>query len=160
MSESPWVVAARESAWWVEPDGQADPPERAQPLAEPVADPPPAAESRSVGLVVRLTPAEREAWHAAAREAGRGKTAAWVREVVSERLEGGAPVGRGPDPEVARVRAELARIGSNINQLTYQVNAGALGGPAVQAAMLRQPLDRVLVELGAIRDALRERTSS
>lgn len=126
----------------------------------PEAEPAPAvkAGARSVGLVVRLTPQEREVWHAAARVAGRGKTAAWVREVVAAHLKGGSPRAVGADSEVARARAELARIGNNLNQLAHQANAGALGGPRVQYVAVMQMLDGVGQELGAIRDALRGRS--
>lgn len=117
-------------------------------------------EARSVALVVRLTPAERDAWHAAARAAGRGKTASWVREVVSERAVGGPTrAGSGADGEVARVRAELARIGNNLNQLTHQANAGALGGPRLEYGVVLRALETTRAQLGAIRDALRERVA-
>lgn len=113
---------------------------------------------RAVGLMVRLTPGERASWHEAARAAGRGKTAAWVREVVTAHLEGGSSRPAAADAEVARVRAELARIGNNLNQLARQVNAGALGGPPLQYVRVVQELESTSRMLGQIRDALRERS--
>lgn len=153
VSGNEWLQAW-EAAQSAAPD--ADPEAPAAPETEPA--PAVKAGARSVGLVVRLTPQEREVWHAAARVAGRGKTAAWVRDVVTDHMKGGSPRAVGADAEVARARAELARIGNNLNQLAHQANAGALGGPRLQYVTVMQMLEGTSRELGAIRDALRERS--
>jgi len=103
---------------------------------------------REVALVVRLSEDERAGWHAAARAAGWGKTAGWVRSVVAAAVSSrsgaaGATAARTSasasmpalDP---RVLGELSAIGSNVNQLARAVNAAARGGQplAVEAAAI------------------------
>ena len=98
---------------------------------------------REVALVVRLSEDERAGWHAAARAAGWGKTAGWVRSVVAAAVSGRS--GAGPVTAVARalvpaldprVLGELSAIGSNVNQLARAVNVAAQGGQplALEAA--------------------------
>ncbi|MFD0485714.1 plasmid mobilization relaxosome protein MobC [Kineococcus sp. GCM10028916] len=104
-------------------------------------------EVREAALVVRLSAAERAAWHAAARAAGWGKTAGWVRSVVAAAAAGrggAAPAPSTPaSPAVDReVLRELAQIGSNVNQLARAVNVAARGG---------QRLDLEAAELEALR---------
>jgi len=113
---------------------------------------------REVGLVVRLSEDERAAWHTAARAAGWGKTAGWVRSVVAAAVTGrgaststsaAAPAtSRAVDREVLR---ELAQIGSNVNQLARAVNVAAHGGQplAVEAAAV-EALRMDVVRLQAV----------
>ncbi len=72
-------------------------------------------------VAVRLTPAEHEAWLAAATAAGRGRLGTWVREQVTTSLaaaaaDGSAAVPAGDDVDVTRLRGELVRVGNNLNQ--------------------------------------------
>nr|WP_246380990.1 plasmid mobilization relaxosome protein MobC [Paeniglutamicibacter cryotolerans] len=92
-----------------------------------------------------LTAAEHAAWTAAAESRG---LSAWAREQVTGQLEAEQPRGQGA--EVAKLRADLGRVGSNLNQLVRAVNSGhAPGGAelleAVQAT--RAELARVRGEL-------------
>jgi len=100
---------------------------------------------REVALVVRLSEDERAGWHAAARAAGWGKTAGWVRSVVAAAVPGRAgaagatSAARASAPALdPRVLGELSAIGSNVNQLARAVNVAARGGQplAVEATVL------------------------
>lgn len=86
---------------------------------------------RSVALVVRLTEAERAAWHAAARSGGWGKTAAWVRELVSARLAVEPVVPRTRPSrrarslerdQVAVLTDQVRGLGNNVNQIARALN--------------------------------------
>ena len=76
---------------------------------------------RTRTVAVRLTPAEHEAWLAAASAAGRGRLGTWVREQVTASLAA-AEGGPGAAPAaaeaagVAGLRGELVRVGNNLNQ--------------------------------------------
>ena len=92
-----------------------------------------------------LTEEEHAAWIAAA--GGRGLSS-WAREQVTAQLEQGQSPGG--SAEVAKLRADLGRVGSNLNQLMRAVNSGQAPGSqelldAVQAT--REELARVRVEL-------------
>lgn len=118
--------------------------------------------SRTVSLMIRLTDAERAAWHAAARSAGYGKTAAWVRSVVGDRLAGKGPAegagrvtGRGPAgaglaPEVA---AALGRIGNNVNQMARAANVAERAGET--SPLTVQSVEALRLEVAQLRDDLR-----
>ena len=58
------------------------------------------------------TEVEHAAWAAAAAEAGSGRLGTWVRTTMASLLTGHhvAPARPGPPPEVAALRAELARV--------------------------------------------------
>lgn len=117
---------------------------------------------RGPGLTVRLTDAERAAWHAAARSAGYGKTAAWVREVVADRLTGrgaaevtGRVTGRGAEgaglsPEVA---AALGRIGNNVNQMARAANTAERAGEV--SPLTVEAVEALRLEVAQLRDDLR-----
>ena len=114
---------------------------------------------RGPGMVVRLTDAERAAWHAAARSAGYGKTAAWVRSVVADRLTGSGPAtparrgpaGAGLAPEVA---AALGRIGNNVNQMARAANVAERAGEV--SPLTVQAVEALRLEVAQLRDDLRE----
>jgi len=74
------------------------------------------AEKRTRTVAVRLTPGEESAWVTAALAAGRRQLGAWVREVA-----------------VAGLRAELARLGNNVNQIAHALNTP--GHPHADAAV-------------------------
>ncbi|MBB2997504.1 plasmid mobilization relaxosome protein MobC [Paeniglutamicibacter cryotolerans] len=100
---------------------------------------------RTRRVSMSLTEEEHESWTVAA--AGRSLSA-WAREQVAAQLEQGQPQNNGS--EVARLRADLGRVGSNLNQLVRAVNSGHTPGSAelleaVQAA--REELARVRGEL-------------
>jgi len=71
---------------------------------------------RTVTVAVRLTPAEHARWVAAAAAGGRSQLGRWVRESITARLDGRrapAPVSAGALEELAQLRAELSKVGSN-----------------------------------------------
>jgi len=121
---------------------------------------------REVALVVRLSEDERTSWRAAARAAGWGKTAGWVRSVVASAVPGRSGAGgatsaarsstpasiRQLDP---RVLGELSAIGSNVNQLARVVNAAARGGQplALEAAAVEALRVDVLALTAAVKAA-------
>lgn len=118
----------------------------ARPVFEPRKGGRPTVENpRTRRVSMSLTEEEHAAWTAAAQ--GRGLSA-WAREQVTAQLEAEQPQGNGA--EVAKLRADLGRVGSNLNQLVRAVNSGhAPNGTelleAVQAT--REELARVRGEL-------------
>jgi len=117
---------------------------------------------REVALVVRLSEDERAGWHAAARAAGWGKTAGWVRSVVAAAVSGrtgssaATTSARTSAPAVdPRVLGELSAIGSNVNQLARAVNAAARGGQplAVETATIEALRVDVLALTAAVKAA-------
>lgn len=132
-------------------------PAPAAPVA-PVAPVGPRGE-RTKTVAVRLTPDEHTAWVAAAEAEGRGQMGRWVRETVTARLENQpvtTPVAA--TAEVRQMRAELAWMGSNLNQIAKALNTSALGGgpgPAIEDVSRNLEAAREL--LGAVRDELRGR---
>jgi len=100
---------------------------------------------RTKRVSLSLSDQEHEALVAAAE--GR-RVSVWARERLLESLESELVVGAGI--EVAKLRADLGRVGSNLNQLVRAVNSGHTPGSdelleAVQAT--REELARVRGEL-------------
>jgi len=106
---------------------------------------------RTHTVSVRLSPAEHTAWVAAARGAGRGRLGSWVRDRVAATLTTGSPAaGTGTAPaagvagdlahagvsvgEWAGLRAELGRVGNNLNQAVRVANSSGVN-PARVAEM-------------------------
>ena len=104
---------------------------------------------RTRTVSVRLSPAEHTAWVAAARGAGRGRLGSWVRDRVAGTLTTGtatptagtgaalATPGSGLNlsaGEWAGLRAELGRVGNNLNQAVRLANASGVN-PARVAEM-------------------------
>lgn len=158
MPVSPWKAPQTDtspptpSLWEVDVREQP-----AQPAHVPAGDAGPAAGPvmRDKTLVIRLTEEEREAWHDAAACAGRGKTAAWVRDLVSGWIAAGATL-RVEDEnktERDRWRREFARLGNNLNQLTRAVHVAQLDGTAV-GFQVGQELERLTRETRRLREAV------
>lgn len=105
---------------------------------------------RTRRVSMSLTEEEHAAWTAAAE--GRGLSA-WAREQVTAQLEAEDSASgkfQGNGAEVAKLRADLGRVGSNLNQLVRAVNSGQTPTSAelleaVQAT--REELARVRGEL-------------
>lgn len=102
-------------------------------------------EPRTKRIGISVSEAEWERIKAAATAAGRQQVSRWCREVVLERVEDRAAAA--PAVEVsAGIKAELARMGNNLNQLARQANAGGTVNPGQLAAVRR--------ELQALREGL------
>ena len=115
----------------------------------------PAAGKRAKVVAVRLYPDEWAAWSAAAADEGRAEVGRWVRERITQALNGQGE--RGPSKaetvtELMRVRAELARIGNNVNQAMRHAHTTA-GGPDQGAAIVE--LTAALEEAAAAMSGLR-----
>jgi hypothetical protein len=111
---------------------------------------------RTKTVAVRLTPDEHAAWVAAAAAEGRGQMGRWVRETVTARLENRPSPA--PVSQAREMRAELARTGSNLNQIAKALNIAALGGgPAPEIQEIARSLDAARELLGSVRDELRGR---
>jgi hypothetical protein len=112
-------------------------------------------------VAVRLTPAEHARWVAAATAGGRGQMGRWVRETVTARLDGraaAAPVSAEAGEQLAALRGELSKVGSNLNQVARALNVQAKGGPVqVTRGDALQVVEATRVELGRVRDQLNER---
>lgn len=111
----------------------------------------PAEEKRLFRVNVSLTSREQLQWAAAA---GTQKLSAWVRDVVNAQLGRAADErdGRtGWADEIAAVRAELRKIGTNVNQIARALNVEAKGGPTVN----RDAIAHVLSETAQAQRELR-----
>jgi len=82
----------------------------------------------------------------------------WVRETITSRLDGrrdSTPVSADVGEQLAALRAELSKVGSNLNQVARGLNVQAKGGPVLtsrDAAV--QVIEATKVELGRVRDQL------
>lgn len=111
---------------------------------------------RTKTVAVRLTPDEYAAWVAEAAAEGRGQMGRWVRETVTARLENRPAAA--PVSQAREMRAELARTGSNLNQIAKALNIAALGGaPAPELQEIARSLNEARELLGSVRDELRGR---
>ncbi|RLZ02613.1 mobilization protein [Kocuria tytonicola] len=107
---------------------------------------PVAVEPRTRRVSMSLTEAEHRAW----TEAADGqRVSVWAREQVQEQLAADTP-GVGEVQELARIRADLARVGSNLNQLMRAVNQGQV----VPTPQLYEAVDALASQLGALRREL------
>jgi hypothetical protein len=151
---SRWFSLLRQPA----PVPESVPATAGQAPATPVGEPTGPRGERTKTVAVRLTPAEHAQWVAAAEAEGRGQMGRWVRETVTARLEGrlaAAPVAA--VGEAREMRAELARMGSNLNQIARALNISALGGkPAPALEDIARSLEAVRAQLGSVRDELRD----
>lgn len=93
-----------------------------------------------------LTEVEYQAWTVAAEG---NRLSVWARERVQEQLEADTPRA-GEAQELAKIRADLARVGSNLNQLMRAVNQGQV----VPTPQLYEAVDALAQELGAVRRVL------
>ena len=132
-----------------------------QPLTSPTPEPtavepaprmqgaggrPVAVEPRTRRVSMSLTEAEHRAWTQAA---GGQRLSVWARERVQEQLDADTPR-VGEVQELARIRADLARVGSNLNQLMRAVNQGQV----VPTPQLHEAVEALSSQLGAVRREL------
>ena len=96
------------------------------------------AEQRTHTALVRLTEAE---W------------AAWVRAVTAGAIEGGAGAPSRDDEGARALAGQVARIGSNLNQLARALHVAERGGPEVPGDQVAAELAAVRAELRALREA-------
>jgi pyruvate/2-oxoglutarate dehydrogenase complex dihydrolipoamide acyltransferase (E2) component len=152
MVDSSWFRRRQEPAPVPEPV-----PAPAEPAPAPAPEGPAVPRGERIKTVaVRLTPDEHAAWVAAAAAEGRGQMGRWVRETVTARLEN-RPVAA-PVSQAREMRAELARMGSNLNQIAKALNIAALGGaPAPETEDIGRNLEAARELLGSVRDELRGR---
>ena len=114
-------------------------------------------------VAVRLTPAEHEAWLAAAKRAGRSRLGTWVREQVTASLAAaeGEPAAVPAADGVVGLRGELVRVGNNLNQAVRLAHlertaagAGGVGlwGAVGAAAAVDLAVGELRVVLRAVHD--------
>lgn len=116
------------------------------PRTQSVGGRPVAVEPRTRRVSMSLTEAEHRAWTEAA---GGQRLSVWARERVQEQLDADTPR-VGEVQELARIRADLARVGSNLNQLMRAVNQGQV----VPTPQLHEAVQALTQELGAVRREL------
>ena len=116
-------------------------------LAPRPAGRPEATSPRSKRVSMSLTEAEHQAWSTAAD--GR-PLSTWARHQVQAQLEAGAAADGVGGSELQRLRADLGRVGSNLNQLTRGMHQGQL----VDTDELVAALEQVSHQLAAVRRAL------
>ncbi|GEM_PF-3423061 len=104
--------------------------------------------TRRVGLSLSVD--ELEQWERAAAEDGSGSVARWARERVASTL--GRPGASVTGGEVAALRADLARVGNNLNQIARALNVAERGGPEGPAtAEVLAVVEATRAELAAVR---------
>lgn len=154
-STSPGTVPSGSGNRWeelLEEQPPTSPPDPEPTAAEPAprmrgaGGRPVAVEPRTRRVSMSLTEAEHRAWTEAA---GGQRVSVWARERLQEQLEASTP-GVGEVQELARIRADLARVGSNLNQLMRAVNQGQV----VPTPQLHEAVQALARELGALRRAL------
>jgi hypothetical protein len=145
---------------WTSRRRPASPPE-APPVVPPKPEPAQGPAVRAAGprgertrtVAVRLSPEEHATWLAVAKQSGRGQMGRWVRETVAARLQGRREPVRVEG--AGELRADLSRVGSNLNQIARALNTAARGGesgPDVET-VLRVVKDAKKT-MGEIRDRL------
>ncbi|HLS02819.1 MAG TPA: plasmid mobilization relaxosome protein MobC [Beutenbergiaceae bacterium] len=102
---------------------------------------------RSKRVSMSLTEAEHQAWSAAA---GDQPLSTWARHQVQAQLETDSAADGVGGSEIQRLRADLGRVGSNVNQLTRGMHQGQL----TDTEELVAALDQVSQHLAAVRRAL------
>ncbi len=102
---------------------------------------------RTKRVSLSLSEQEHETLLAAA---GGRRVSVWARERLLESLDTDHPT-PGAGVEVARLRADLGRVGSNLNQLVRAVNSGQ----AVSSADLLDAVQATREELARVRGELR-----
>lgn len=111
-------------------------------------------ERRTHTALVRLTDAEWAAWERAARDAGYGRTATWARAVIAGAIEGGTGPAR-EDAGARELAGQVARIGSNLNQIARALNVAMNdGGPKLELEDVQRAVEAAHVELRALRAAV------
>lgn len=142
---SPWVLAGQKLV--EQREREAAEAVAARPVFEPRKGGRPTVENpRTRRVSMSLTEEEHAAWSASA--GGRGLSV-WAREQVAAQLEQGQPA-QGNGAEVARLRADLGRVGSNLNQLVRAVNSGH----APSSAELLEAVQATREELARVRGEL------
>lgn len=106
---------------------------------------PPAEHPRTKRVSLSLSDQEHETLVAAA---GGRQVSVWARERLLESLDTDLTPGTGA--EVARLRADLGRVGSNLNQLVRAVNSGQ----TVSSAELLDAVEATREELARVRGEL------
>lgn len=110
----------------------------------PAADQP---TSRGLWQHVKVTPAERAAWKAAAAAAGL-TVADLIRQKMDTKPEGRAPkkarATRRVDPKLIQ---SVGRVGSNLNQIARWCNTYAEGADAVQVLAALVSIDQSIARL-------------
>lgn len=165
MSDSSrWRLFGRgESAAPDEPQAVVPADEPAPPTAAADVDPAGSSWSGPRGdrvktVAVRLTPREHAQWVEAAGQDGRQQLGRWVRETIDDRLAGrpDRPVPAATD-EVRAMRAELSKVGSNLNQIAKALNIAELGGgPAPELRVVAQVIEDTRKTMAGLRDELQE----
>lgn len=101
---------------------------------------------------ISLSADELEAWRHLAEVDGRGSVARWARERVMSSLAlrelGHSELGG----ELAGLRADLGRVGNNLNQIARALNVAERGGPeGPSAGDLLSAIEATRAELAEIR---------
>lgn len=110
---------------------------------------------RTKTVAVRLTPEEHALWLDAAAADGRGQMGRWVRESITDHLNG--RTGPKQIEGLQEIRADLSHAGSNLNQIAKALNIAQRGGgppPAVKA--VAEIIEATRVELARVRNRLQE----
>lgn len=126
-------------------------PDQPEVLTPRPAGRPEATYPRSKRVSMSLTEAEHAAWKTAA---GDQPLSTWAREKVRVQVEADEEGPEGPQGSVAaeirRLRGDLARVGSNLNQLARGMNQGHI----VATDELTHVLSEVSSQLASLRKAL------
>lgn len=107
-----------------------------------------------------FTPQEYEVITEGARSFGYASVAPWVREMIIERLLSRPMRDPSAEADAAKLLGEVARIGSNLNQLTKAVNTANVEGRAVDAVSVAAEVSILREQLSGLQErALNEGAS-
>lgn len=115
---------------------------------------------RTKKISVTFTPQEYEVITEGARSFGYASVAPWVREMIIERLLSRPMRDASAEADASKLLGEVARIGSNLNQLTKAVNTANVEGRAVDAVSVAAEVRILRAQLAGLQElALNEGAS-
>lgn len=115
---------------------------------------------RTKKISVTFTPQEYDVITEGARSFGYESVAPWVREMLIERLLSRPMRDPSAEADAAKLLGEVARIGSNLNQLTKAVNTANVEGRAVDAVSVAAEVRILRAQLAGLQErALNEGAS-
>ena len=117
------------------------------------------ADKRTRRVNLSVNERELEALRALAEREGATSLSRWVRDRVLTSLDGRASTGGDVAREIARLRADLNRVGNNVNQVAHVLNAANLWNAAPPEDLrVLESIEEVRRVLGDIRAWTSEHT--
>jgi len=128
--------------------------DRASSGAAPASPMPSQRAARPLKLTVRLSVADGQGLDAAAAEMGLTRNA-WASALIRQRLHGRPTFSRPDELSLIEIRAELRRIGVNVNQIARALNTGVMEGKVLdlEVAYLAELRTEIRAHMEALHEA-------